>query len=59
MDPDVGQHIRVGQAEPVAELDAQASEDIGGHLRRIGDDQDQVALGRGGLLDDRALRVVR
>ena len=59
IDPDVGEHVRVGQAETVAELDAQPAEDVGGHLRRVGDDQDQVALGRGGLLDDRALRVVR
>ena len=44
VDPDVGQHVRVGQAEPVAELDAQPAEDVGGHVRRVGDDQDQVAL---------------
>ena len=58
MDPDVGEHVRVGQAEPVAELHAQAAEDVGGDLRRVGDDEDQVALARRGLLDDRALRLV-
>ena len=32
VDPDVGQDVRVGQAEPVAELDAQAPEDVGGDV---------------------------
>ena len=58
VDPDVRQDVRVGQAEPVAELDAQPPEDVGGDLGSVGDDQDEVALGGGRLLDDRALRVV-
>ena len=32
VDPDVGQDLGVGQAEPVAELDAQPPEDVRGHL---------------------------
>ena len=36
----------------------EASEDLGGHLGGVGDDQDEVALGGCRQLDDRALRVV-
>ena len=32
VDPDVREDVRVGQAEPVAELDAQPPEDVGGDL---------------------------
>ena len=56
VDPDVREHVRIGQAQPIAELDAQPAEDVGGDLGRVGDDQDQVALRRPAALDDRALR---
>ena len=52
MDPDVRQHLRVDQAEPLAELGTQPPEDIGGDVGRVGDHEDEVALVRAGSLPD-------
>ena len=59
MDPDVGEDVRVGQPQPVPELDPKPAEDVGGHVGAVRHDEDQVALGSGRLLDDRPLEVVR
>ena len=58
VDPDVRQDVRIGQAEPIAELDSQAPEHVRRDVGGVGDDQDEVALVRGRPLDDRARRVV-
>ena len=52
MDPDVAQHLRVDEAEPLAELGTQPPENIGGDVGRVGDHEDEVALVRGGSLPD-------
>ena len=52
MDPDVGQHLRVDQPEPLAELGTQPPEDVGGDIGRVGDHEDEVALVRAGSLPD-------
>ena len=58
VDPAVGEHVRVGQAEAVGELDAQPAEDVGHDRRGVRDDQDEVALSASRPLDERALCVV-
>ena len=46
VDPAVGELVRVGQSEPGAELVPEPPEDVGRDGGRVGDDEDEVALGR-------------
>ena len=48
VDPAVREHVRVGQAEPPAELHPQPAQDVVGRRRRRRRRQDEVALGRAG-----------
>ena len=48
VDPQVRQDVLVGQPEPPAELRAQPSEHVVGRVRRVRDDQHEVARARAG-----------
>ena len=43
VDPAIGEHVRVGQAEPLAELVAERRERLGDDRRLVGDDKHQIA----------------
>ena len=51
MDPDIGQHLGVDQAQPLAELGTQP-ENLGGDVRGVGDHEDEIALVGPGSLPD-------
>ena len=50
VDPAVREDVGVGQAEALAELGPQAPEDVGDDVRRVRDDEEEVALRRPGQL---------
>ncbi len=58
MDPAVGEDVGIREPEPAAELHPEPAEDLRHDLRAVGDDEDEIALVGGRLVDDRARQLV-